>query len=115
MSVRSSRCAVRREQHGYYAQGVGETTAILPTGWAERLVPIRNANTRGATGWCLEPHDLVVAKTVAGREKDLRFLRDALRHGIVQRDTLLERLAVTDVVPAIRDLAERRIAAAPSD
>ncbi len=47
---------------GYYAQGVGEETAILPRGWKTRLVPVRNANTRDCTGWCLEPHDLVVAK-----------------------------------------------------
>ena len=54
---------------GYYAQGVGETTATLPAGWKERLVAVRNDNTRGATGWCLEPHDLVLSKLVAGREK----------------------------------------------
>jgi len=48
------------EIYGYYAQGVDETTAILPRGWRERLVPVRNENTRGNTGWCLEPHDLVV-------------------------------------------------------
>ena len=29
-------------------------------------------NTNGATGWCLECHDIAVAKYVAGREKDLR-------------------------------------------
>src|SRR5882724_1291095 len=39
---------------GYYAQGVSETTAVLPAGWKDRLVPIRNENTRGATGWALE-------------------------------------------------------------
>src|SRR5438045_3387028 len=27
---------------GYYAHGVDETTATLPPGWQERLVPIRN-------------------------------------------------------------------------
>ena len=62
------------DTYGYYARGVGETTAVLPRGWRDRLVPIHNANTRGATGWCLEVHDLVIAKTVAGREKDLEFL-----------------------------------------
>jgi hypothetical protein len=29
------------ETFGYYAQGVGETTATLPAGWKERLIPIR--------------------------------------------------------------------------
>src|SRR5271167_588182 len=49
------------ETYGYYAQGVGETTAILPSGWRDRLVPVKNANTRGATGLCLEAHDLVLS------------------------------------------------------
>lgn len=43
---------------GYYAHGVAEETATLPAGWKNWLVPVRNENTRGATGWCLEPHDL---------------------------------------------------------
>jgi hypothetical protein len=38
------------ETFGYYAHGVGEETAILPASWRERLVPLRNENTRGATG-----------------------------------------------------------------
>jgi len=33
---------------GYYAQGVSEETAVLPLGWKERLVVVRNENTRGA-------------------------------------------------------------------
>src|SRR5690349_19806306 len=43
---------------GYYGQGVGPTTAVLPHGWEQRLIKVQNANTRGATGWCLEVHDL---------------------------------------------------------
>jgi hypothetical protein len=30
---------------GYYAHGVDETTATLPDGWRERLVPVHNENT----------------------------------------------------------------------
>jgi hypothetical protein len=44
--------------YGYYAQGVGKRTAILPPGWAARLVPLRSERTRYHTGWCLEVHDL---------------------------------------------------------
>ena len=40
------------DTYGYYAQGVGEETSV-PAGWRDRLVAVRNANTRGATGWCL--------------------------------------------------------------
>ena len=81
---------------GYYAQGVDETTSTLPEGWRDRLVPITNPNTRGATGWCLEPHDLVVAKAIAGRPKDRRFVEAALAHGLVDPATLAERLDATE-------------------
>ena len=33
------------EQFGYYAQGVGPETAVLPDGWEKRLVSISNENT----------------------------------------------------------------------
>jgi hypothetical protein len=33
------------ERFGYYAQGVGLETAILPVGWEGRLVKIQNENT----------------------------------------------------------------------
>ncbi len=60
-------------EFGYYAQGVGPTTAVLPEGWQERLVSVRNENTNGVTGLCLDVHDLAISKYVAGRPKDLQF------------------------------------------
>lgn len=54
---------------GYYADGVSPVTATLPEGWEERLSPLSNENTGGATGWCLDPHDLAYSKLAAGREK----------------------------------------------
>lgn len=80
------------DQFSYYAQAVGPETATLPAGWEERLVPIRNENTRQATGWCLEKHDLVLSKLVAGREKDHRFIEAALKEGIVDPSILRPRL-----------------------
>lgn len=81
---------------GYYAQGVGEKTAVLPQGWKERLVVIQNENTRGAKGLCLEIHDLLVAKAIAGREKDLTFLADAAEHRMADADILLRRLSTVE-------------------
>ena len=54
---------------GYYAHGVGQETAMLPAGWKDRLIPVRNENTGAGTALCLEIHDLAVSKLVAGREK----------------------------------------------
>ncbi len=98
------------EQFGYYAQGVGETTATLPAGWRERLVAVNNANTRGVTGLCLEVHDLALSKYVAGRKKDLAFTAVLARKGMTRRDVLLERAARTKLAPALRKLVEGRIA-----
>ena len=81
------------EEFGYYAQGVGPTTAVLPEGWESRLIVVTNDNTHGAVGHCLEIADLLAAKYVAGRDKDRRFCRDAARCGLVDRATLLRRLA----------------------
>jgi hypothetical protein len=77
---------------GYYAHGVDETTATLPAGWADRLVPVHNENTAGATGWCLEVHDLAISKLVAGRERDLDFLRVLVQEGMVNPVVLSDRL-----------------------
>jgi hypothetical protein len=96
------------ETYGYYAQGVGEGTAVLPAGWGSRLVAVA---TPAGTGLCLEPHDLVVAKYVAGREKDRDYVRAALRHRLVARDTLLERLAGTPIDEAQRARIAAQIAA----
>jgi hypothetical protein len=97
------------DAYGYYAQGVGETTAVLPAGWKERLVPIRNANTRGATGWCLDAHDLALSKYVAAREKDDRFVRAAIAGKLIEIQTLLERLSAMPVDEATRERVRRRI------
>lgn len=89
---------------GYYAQGVEPGTAFLPAGWESRLVSIRNANTRGATGLCLELHDLLLAKYVANRDKDQRFIRAAIRAGLVTRQRLEERV---DTLPVDKTVHSR--------
>lgn len=102
------------ETFGYYAQGVGVQTATLPDGWQDRLIPVRTKGTRGATGWCLEIHDLVISKYAANRPKDRAFVRAAVRHGLVERELLDERLAATplerELRALIRGLVERDFA-----
>jgi hypothetical protein len=84
---------------GYYAHGVSAETAILPSGWRDRLVPVRNQNTGGGTGLCLEVHDLAVSKLVAGREKDVEFIGGLLRHRLVQVPVIRDRLNQTALAP----------------
>ncbi len=92
---------------GYYAHGVDETTATLPSGWAERLVAVHNENTGGATGWCLEVHDLAISKLVAGRDRDIIFLHVLVREGMVDMTVLRDRLG-TLALPIDRIEAMRK-------
>lgn len=74
------------DQFGYYAHGVSPETSVLPAGWQQRLIPVRNENTGGVTGWCLTLADLAVSKLVAGREKDIEFVAALLKRGWVSPD-----------------------------
>ena len=85
------------EQYGYYAQGVGPETAVLPRGWEERLITINNANTNGVTGLCLEVHDLAISKYIAGRPKDLHFTRELARHSMTDQKILKKYLKATKI------------------
>ena len=70
----------------FRVDGVSPTTATLPGGWETRLFPICNTNTNWATGRCLECHDIAIAKYVAGRDKDLRYIRDLWGHGLIDHE-----------------------------
>lgn len=90
------------EQHGFSIDGVDLTTVVLPDGWRERLVKVQNDNTAAPsgqpvfTGWCLDPHDLCVAKLCAGREKDLNFVAALVREELVDRRIIERRLSRVD-------------------
>ena len=75
--------------YGFYVHGVSIESATLPRGWENRTRAVRNANTGGATGHCLEVHDLAASKLVAWRDKDREFVRLLLREGIVQSNRLV--------------------------
>jgi len=95
----------------YYAYGVGKDTATLPDGWEQRLVPIQNDNTRGIIGWCLEIHDLLASKYVAGRQRDLKFASEAIRHGLVQKAQLKEKISLLPVKKTLKNRFLQKIAA----
>jgi hypothetical protein len=78
------------ETHGYYAQGVGPETAILPSDWQSRVHRVQNANTNHRVGYCLGLVDLFLSKAAAGREKDREFCMALLEHGHVRLTHVLE-------------------------
>lgn len=95
------------ERFGYYAQGVSVSTAILPAGWRDRLVALDTPNTAPGRGLCLEPHDCVVAKLLAGRDKDRAFATALVRTGLVDPEVLAERLDAVDPASAHPVATER--------
>ena len=76
------------ETFGYYAHGIGPETASLPAGWRGRVVRLQNENTGGTIGLCLSPADLAVSKLLAGREKDIDFVRAMFKAGVVDEATI---------------------------
>jgi hypothetical protein len=94
------------ETYGYYAQGVGPETAVLPAGWRDRLLRYETPATNGVAAWCLEPHDLWISKAIAGRPKDVEFCGALLEGGLVRSDRLRERLEhVEGPDPRVLELA----------
>jgi len=84
-------------EFGYYADGVGPDTAVLPKSWQSRrsVIEIRTIRDARVLGWCLETHDLLISKYAAGRPKDLNYCAAAIRLGIVSREILRDRLKAT--------------------
>jgi len=99
------------EMHGYYAQGVGPETAVLPSGWHDRVVVVKNENTNGIAGLCLEAHDLAISKFVAGRYKDLEFIQELVRHEMIRENIMLTRLDETEMQESERSRISAKIEA----
>ncbi len=98
------------ETFGYYADGVDKTTAILPDGWETRLVKIANDNTNNIVGLCLEPHDLMVSKLYAGREKDIDFVSAAIDADLVDIDLIRSRIMRVSSEEKLREIVKARLA-----
>ena len=97
---------------GYFADGVDITTATLPKDWEKRLIKVCNSNTKGITAYCLEIHDLLIAKLTAGRAKDLNFFRAMIKAELINKEILLERWEMTEFTESserFRTLLKERI------
>lgn len=93
------------EAYGFFVHGISIEAAVLPEGWRRRAIPVRNANTRNMTGWCVEAHDLAASKLVAFRDKDRNFVRVLLMERLISARTLKLRIrrlpSRTQVTPAL--------------
>ncbi len=93
------------ETFGSYAQGVSVATTVLPAGWRDRLVTHETPDTEPGRGLCLEPHDCVASKLVAGRSRDLTFARALLRERLIDSQLFAERIDLLPVTAVSVDRA----------
>jgi hypothetical protein len=101
------------ETFGYYAQGVSVSTAVLPDGWRDRLVVVDTASTAPGRGYLLDPHDCVVSKLVAGREKDYAFAAALIQSHLIDPGLVAERIETVEVSQALRQRLRNWIASQP--
>jgi uncharacterized nucleotidyltransferase DUF6036 len=97
------------ETFGYYAQGVSVSTATLPPGWRERLVLVESQSTRPGRGYALDPHDCVVSKLVAGREKDHAFANALIEAELIDPATVAGRIDTLEIDPRVMERLKRWI------
>ena len=95
--------------NGYYAQGVSVSTATLPHGWRDRLVLVESSSTHPGRGYALDPHDCVVSKLVAGREKDHAFAGALIENGLINPATVAARIDTLKVDPRVMERLRRWI------
>lgn len=62
--------------HGYHADGVTLSTPTLAPGWRDRLKPYESDGVTSNKFFALSYEDLAVSKIMAGRPKDIDFVKD---------------------------------------
>lgn len=92
------------ETYGYYAQGVGPETAVLPSGWKNRVHRLQSAATNDRVGYCLDVVDLFMSKAMAGRPKDRDFCMALLEYKYVNLDQVLD---LVSAMPLDEDLQRK--------
>jgi uncharacterized nucleotidyltransferase DUF6036 len=97
------------EEFGYHAQGVSlRTPTYAPAGWQTRTIAVC---VETYVGHCMEPHDLVLSKLGAGREKDIDFAQAVAKLKLVHQDVLLDRLKLVQATEEHSGLMAARITA----
>jgi len=99
------------DTHGYYVDGVGPHTAVLPVDWKERrkLNAPRAAN--GVVAVVPHPEDIALSKLCAGRDKDLDWIGAAHASGLIDLNSVSARVTTlparnAEQTQRIRDLIE---------
>jgi Nucleotidyltransferase of unknown function (DUF6036) len=96
------------QTHGFYIDGVDETTAKLPNGWRQRAIEVREeVDARPVVGVAPSPVDLVVSKIARLDPRDRVFVEAIHERRPLNLTLVEERIRQTDLEP---EVAERAIA-----
>ena len=88
--------------HGFYIDGVDEMTAKLPRNWQARAT-VRSFNVDGRMVKTIapSPDDLIVSKLARLDDKDKNFVEAYHRERTLDIQLIQERIAETDLDPAV--------------
>jgi hypothetical protein len=73
-------------------------------------VLVESQSTQPGRGYTLDPHDCVVSKLVAGREKDHAFAHALIREGLIDPAVIADRIELMEVHPVVRKRIRQWIA-----
>ena len=94
------------QTHGFYIDGVDETTAKLPNGWRQRAIEVRDqVDGRIVVGVAPSPEDLVVSKIARLDPRDRVFVEAIHKKRPLDLRLVEDRIRQTDLDPVIVDRA----------
>jgi hypothetical protein len=101
------------ETHGFFIDGVDETTARLPADWRDRAIErqIKALDGKPITAIAPAPAEVVAAKLVRGDQKDIEFASLCIRYGLVKSAEIKRALSKTLNGPELA-ISLRRVDAA---
>ena len=70
---------------------------------------VESQSTQPGRGYALEPHDCVVSKLVAGREKDHAFANALIETGLIDAAEVAARIDTLEVDPRVLERLKRWI------
>lgn len=95
------------DEHGYYLDPVSPNLPSFPTGWQDRLIAIELGEVRA---YFVDPNDVAVSKYIRGEYRDLRWLREGLKRGLLNLDVIERQIASAPTLDDELPAARRRIA-----
>ena len=97
------------ETFGYYAHGLEEGAAILPSDWRTRAVTLPLEDQPGVVCICPGVDDIALSKLCAWRGKDRTWLGTAQAAGLLDMDQIRSRFPLLDgtAAPPLQELERR--------